>query len=296
MPARQPEMATVVLCYRSSTDVVGAVRSLLEQETPTEILVVNSGGGNASEVLRQAGLDVPCIEYEERLHVGAARNRGIANTKAAYVAFLASDCRARPGWIEGRLIRHRAGARAVASAIVNSHPLHLVACAAYLCLFMRRLPGLPDDLAIRFGASYDRQIFGEYGLFEENVPTNEDTDFLKRLPPQLYPVWAPDVQTVHINETRFLDLVSDQFRRGVRYGHDMHRVFGKSRLKIARDVLRGTRHARKFARLGLKGPELDRVMMAMPLIRIALLANAGGVLLSRWRTDGQTANEAEQQR
>lgn len=176
----------------------------------------------------------------------------------------------------------------MASAIVNSHPLDLVACAAYVGMFMRRLPGLPDNLAIRFGTSFDRQIFGEYGLFEENVPANEDTEFLKRLAPEFYPIWAPDVQTVHINETRFFGLVSDQFRRGVRYGHDMHRVFGKPRLKIARDVMRKARHARRFARAGLSGPELDRVMMAMPLIWIALLVNAGGVLLSQWRADDQT--------
>jgi glycosyltransferase involved in cell wall biosynthesis len=270
----------VVLCLKASADVVGAVRSLLAQNTPNEVFVINSGGGDVGKVLKDAGTKVPFENYPERMFAGAARNRGIERTQAPYVAFLASDCLALEGWVEYRLKRHREGASAVACAIVNSHPRHLVACAAYIGMFMRRLPGLPDNLAIRFGASFDRRLFSKFGLFDETLPTSEDTEFLKRLPTELHPVWAPEVRTIHVNETRFIALIGDQFKRGIRYGRDMHRIFGKPHLKIARDVLRQSRHARRLARVGLAGPERTRVMLSMPILWVTLAAKASGVLVS----------------
>lgn len=285
VPAERTELATVVLCYKASEDVVGAVRSLLDQEQPTEIVVVNSGGGNVEAVLRRAGITVPSLEYAERLYVGAARNRGIDNTTAPFIAFLASDCRACPGWVERRLVRHRAGAGAVASAIANSHPRNLVACAAYIGMFMRRLPGLPETMAIRFGASFDRALFDAFGRFDETVPASEDTEFLKRLPPELQPVWEPDVQTIHLNETRLMRLLIDQFRRGIRYGRDMHRILGKSHARIARDVLRQWRPAQALARAGLDGRDLTYVRLSMPIFWLTLAVKAGGVLVSQWSTD-----------
>ncbi|TIP33062.1 MAG: glycosyltransferase, partial [Mesorhizobium sp.] len=87
-----PELAVVVIGFRAPTDLVAAVRSVLGQNIPLEVVVVNSGGGNAQALLANAGLDVPVIECEERLFAGAARNRGIAATKAPFIAFLADDC------------------------------------------------------------------------------------------------------------------------------------------------------------------------------------------------------------
>src|SRR5690349_8243524 len=89
------------------------------------------------------------------------RHRSSRSSSAPFVAFLASDCLACVGWATARLHRHRAGDRAVASAMVNSDPRNLVACAAHLTLFMRRLPGLTPDLALRYGASFDRRVFQE---------------------------------------------------------------------------------------------------------------------------------------
>lgn len=282
MNTAPPKLATVVLCLNANKHVVGAVRSLLDQGTTSEILVINSGGGHVGQVLEEAGIDVPSIDYVERLFVGAARNRGIENTRAPFVAFLASDCRALEGWVENRLRRHGDGASAVASAIVNSHPANPVACAAHIGMFMRRLPGLPDNLAIKFGASFDRKLFARYGVFDETLATSEDTEFLKRLPPEMQPVWAPEVQTVHLNETRFVALLVDQFKRGIRYGRDVHKIFGKPYLKIARDVMRQSKHGLRLARAGLKGSERTRVMISMPIFWITLVAMTSGVLVSRF--------------
>jgi len=253
---------------------------LLDQNEPTEIIVVNSGGGPIKRLLRAEGIQVPCLDHQDRLFVGGARNRGLAETTTRYVAFLAADCRARPNWVQRRLKAHRTGARAVASAIVNNAPQSHVASAAYLCMFMRRLPGLPADRAIRFGASYERSLFAEFGLFDEDLRSGEDTDFLERLPPELRPVWDGGIQTEHLNETRFLPLLWDQFCRGVRYSEERQHLFGARKFRVAKEIIRQAPLAAEFARQGLQGDELATVTRAMPIVKTALIARAAGALLS----------------
>ena len=80
-----PDLAVIVLALGAPEEAVDAVRSLLTQDPPVEILVVNSGGGGMAKRLAAHGIDVQVIERKERLFVEAARNVGIR----------ASDCRAR---------------------------------------------------------------------------------------------------------------------------------------------------------------------------------------------------------
>jgi glycosyltransferase involved in cell wall biosynthesis len=83
-------------------------------------------------LLARHGIDVPVIEHEHRLYAGAARNIGIKATRAPYVAFLASDCRATDGWARKRLAAHRTGLAAVGSAMENGEPDNPIAWAAHL--------------------------------------------------------------------------------------------------------------------------------------------------------------------
>jgi len=272
-----PKLAVIVIGYRAPAQIVEAVISLLDQNAPLEIIVVNSGGGEALALLTGAGVKVPVIEVSGRLFVGAARNLGITATRAPFVAFLADDCLACPGWAEARMQRHLAGDRAVASAMVNSHPRNLIACAAHLIMFMRRLPGLPADRALRYGVSFDRRLFDEYGLFDETMPAAEDTEFLGRLPQQLQPVWEPEVKTVHRNETRLSRLLADQYRRGYRRGDYLAASTPNTSFRCFRDTFRDRRNARKLAKIGLSGRDLTFAMMSLPIVWLALLVKSVGV-------------------
>ena len=283
-----PELAVVVISFRAPSGLIAAVRSVLGQDIPLEIVVVNSGGGNAQALLADAGLDVPVIEFEQRLLVGAARNRGIAATKARFIAFLADDCLACAGWAAARLRRHREGAPAVASAIVNSHPRNLVACAAHLATYMRRLPGLPADKALRYGVSFDRMLFDRYGLFDEQMGSGEDTEFLVKLPKAMEPLWEPTVLTVHRNETRLVRLIADQYRRGRRYGAYLRSVEGKKTRRIFRGVFRDRHNVGKLAKEGL--PEKDRsfAMLSLPIVWLALFAKSLGAAVGAWHADKES--------
>lgn len=273
-----PELAVVVIGFRAPAELVAAVRSLLAQNIPLEVVVVNSGGGNAQALLADAGLAVPVIEFEQRLFAGAARNSGIAATKAPFVAFLADDCLAYPRWAEVRLRHHREGAATVASAIVNSHPRNLVACAAHLVTYMRRLPGLPDEKAQRYGVSFDRRLFDQYGLFDERLASGEDTEFMARLPEAMRPVWEPRILTIHRNETRLLDMLADQYRRGRRYGAYLGSLDAEKPQRPFRKVFRDRRNVAKLARAGLSGTERTFAMMSLPIVWLALFAKSLGAV------------------
>ena len=144
--------------------------------------------------------------------MGAARNIGIKATSAPYVAFLAADCMATPGWVGQRIEAHQIGAAAVGSAVMNSNPRNPISWAAHLSLWSRRMPGSRRGLA--YGASYDRCLFEQHGLFREDLRRGEDDEFHDRLPQDQKPIWSPAIHTIHLNSTRFWHLIFDQYRRG----------------------------------------------------------------------------------
>jgi len=196
-----PDLAVVVMSVGAPVHLVRAVGSLLAQGVPLEIVVVNSGGGDPIKRLRRFADKIRIIDREGVLWPGATRNVGITATSAPFVAFLESDCTAQAGWAEHRLRRHREGAPAVATALLNSNPGNPFATASHYALFGRRLPGVPEVFGHRYGASFARALFEEYGLFRADLRTGEDTEFADRLPDALKPVWAPDVCAAHANPT-----------------------------------------------------------------------------------------------
>jgi GT2 family glycosyltransferase len=274
--AGRPDLAVVVIGFQAPAALVAAVRSVLDQGVPLEIVVVNSGGGNAKALLADGGIDVRVIEVRERLFAGGARNRGIAATQAPFIAFLADDCLACPRWAEVRLLRHREGAAAVASAILNSHPRNLVACAAHLVTSMRRLPGLPAEKAQRYGASFERTLFDRYGTFDEQLISGEDTEFMARLPEALRPIWEPRVLTLHRNETSLFGLLADQYRRGRRYGAYLGSIEAGKPVRPFRKVFRDRRNIGKLVKEGLCGRDRTFARLSLPIVWVALFAKSLG--------------------
>ena len=116
------ELAVVVMAYQAPLSLVPTVLSILKQIPRPEIVVINSGGGNAQQLLTDARIDVKVIESPHRLLPGGARNLGIHATQARYVAFLAADCTAETGWIAQRLKAHHQGHSSVASALICNEP------------------------------------------------------------------------------------------------------------------------------------------------------------------------------
>lgn len=287
-----PDLACVVLALGNPPELIDAVRSLVDQGTPVEIVVVHSDGRGISDQLAAAGFagqNIDCVERVERLLPGAARNLGIAASRAPFVAFLAADCRAEPGWVEARLQAHRAGAQAVASSVTNLYGKNLAAWVSYLALFARRMPGTPEGVALRYGVSYARALFERFGTFREDLRAGEDTEFHQRLSGQVPIAWAPEVRTAHRHPRRLSALWADQFRRGTRTAAAWSLLAGPSAARVAADALVRIPGCLRIAWRGSRGPERAWIAAASVALPAAALAYAAGALFGRPRSEESEA-------
>jgi glycosyltransferase involved in cell wall biosynthesis len=208
------KIATVVIGVGASAELRGAVASLCEQDVDTEIVVVNTGGGDAQTTLGDLVERVRLIEVEERRFVGVARNIGIDASCAPIVAFLAADCRARPGWISARLARHQGGAHAVASPVIAEPPVTSVVRASNVMQHARRHPATPESEALRYGLSYDRSLLHHVGYFSPGMRTGEDSNYNARVAEMCEIAWAPEILTTHRYPTNIVAFLQDCWKRG----------------------------------------------------------------------------------
>jgi glycosyltransferase involved in cell wall biosynthesis len=274
-----PQLACAILSYRDEPFLVEAVRSVLDQEIAIEVIVVNSGGGKVVEKLQAAGLDVPVHNVEERLYPGAVRNIGVEQTRAPYVAFLAADCLAEPGWATARLREHRAGAAAVASVLTNAYPASLTAWASLLLLHNRRLAVTKPRQQLHYSLSYERSLFERFGRFREDLRVGEDTEFNQRFGQHAPTVLALDAVTAHRYPTNFRMLLRDAFRRGRLQARTHGAIEGRrpNRLLVA---LRGPRSMQQSLIVTGRSPWPQRftLLQAWPLAVAGALAYSLGAL------------------
>jgi glycosyltransferase involved in cell wall biosynthesis len=276
-----PRIAVVVLSYGPRRTLGEAIRSILEQDIEAELVVVHSGPGDVESHLSPGDRRERLVLSQDRLLPGGARNRGIATTTAPYIAFLADDCRAAPGWLAARLRAHEEGARAVASAVVSHRPHRPIALAAHLSLFVRRMPLADPSLALRYGASYDRSLFTQYGMFREDMEGGEDTEFHKRLSEDDKPVWRPEIQTIHRGAERLGEFLREQSRRGRRSAEAWQAIGTLSPREVARSALRRTRVITRESRQVVEPHQRLTRLLALPFIAAGNISYAWGALKAR---------------
>ncbi|MBL8536961.1 MAG: glycosyltransferase family 2 protein [Hyphomonadaceae bacterium] len=282
-PERDPDLAVVVLSYGPRPTLVGAVRSLLTQDDRTEIVVVHSGGGELPDALVSQPR-VQVVVSPDRLLPGAARNLGIASTRAAFVAFLADDCLASPGWVRHRVSLHRAGVSAVASALTCHRPRSPIALAAHLSLYFRRMPGADPALALRYGVSYTRALFERYGVFRDDLESGEDTEFNQRLAAHDAPAWAPEVVTVHIGPETLPAFFQAQWRRGQRMAIAWRALGAYSPTKVAGNALSRTATILNEMWRVVESRAFGVAILSVPLIVCGNIMYACGALAARTRS------------
>lgn len=273
------ELACAVLSYLDEPFLVDAVRSVLDQSTGVEVVVVNSGGGDPAGRLAAAGLGVPVHSVPERLYPGAVRNVGIDQTRAPYLAFLAADCLAAPGWAAARLREHRAGAAAVASPLTNVYPESSTAWAALLLLHNRRLAVTSPGQRLLYSLSYSRQLFDRFGRFREDLRAGEDTEFNARFREQVPTVFAADAVTGHRYPTEPGTMLRDAFRRG-RLQAQMQGAIERRGPRNVRVAVQGPLNVLRSLIIAGRTPLPQRgtLLRALPLVVAGSIAYTTGAL------------------
>ena len=125
-----PEIAVVVCTYNGASGVMATLDSLNRQtiRDRMEIIVVDDGSVPEIEECEVAGLGAELIRHQSNLGLGAARNTGIAGSRAPIIAFTDDDCRPTPDWA-GSLVQAYAECTvgAVGGPIVGSARAGLLA-------------------------------------------------------------------------------------------------------------------------------------------------------------------------
>jgi GT2 family glycosyltransferase len=271
-----PRLAVVVLSYRDESTILGALDSLMRQDVALEIAVSHSGNGGAPQLIAAAHPEVRVVDAALRRLPGAARNAGVAATSAPFVAFLAADCVARPGWAAARLARHEAGAAAVASAMAApAEPS--AALASHLLQHWSRMPHRRPRAPERFGVSYARTLLEDLGGFREDLGFAEDAELNARaLAAGVQIEWAPDVLLAHAYPQSAGALAADAFARSRRRAA----VGGRPARRLA---LAGRALAAAPAGIGTvlaPGSPLPRrrVVRALPHLALGACAGFAGAL------------------
>ncbi len=272
-------LACAVLSYQDEPYLVQAVRSVLQQDVEVEVVVINSGGGDPSARLSAAGLDVPVHSVSHGLRAGGVRNMAIDRTNARYLAFLAADCLAGPGWAAARLRAHDAGAAAVASAMTNAYPESTSAWASLMILHGRRMAVTRPSQRLMYSLSYDRALFERFGRFREDLPAGEDTEFNARFRGHATTAFAADVITAHRYPTEPLSMLHDAFRRGGLQARMQGALEGRGPRNI-RVAVRGPLGVIRAVDLAARtqGPERARLVRALPLAVAASVSYTLGAL------------------
>lgn len=98
----KPLISVVIPAYRCASTIPQALDSVLRQEVPLEILVINDGSPDELDQAMAPYLEHPAVRYiknETNLGAAGSRNKGVALARGEYIAFLdADDC-----WADGKL-------------------------------------------------------------------------------------------------------------------------------------------------------------------------------------------------
>jgi GT2 family glycosyltransferase len=274
-----PRLAVIALSHGDEPLILAALGSLLDQDVPLEIVVSHSGGGSTPQRVAAAFPGVRIVTAPSRRLPGAARNAGVAATTAPFVAFLAADCVAKPGWAAARLARHASGAAAVASAMAPpATPAPAPALASHLLQHWSRMPHRMPRPPERFGASYARSLLEALGGFREDLAIAEDAELNTRiLEAGIAIEWAPDVRIEHAYPRTIAALTADAFSRSRRRAA----VGGRPTRRLALAARALAAVAASAATVLAPGSPVARrrLVPALPLLALGALAGCAGALM-----------------
>ncbi|SBO44031.1 glycosyltransferase [Cyanobium sp. NIES-981] len=186
----RPEVSVIVPTRNRPAQLARALESIAAQTFRNlEVIVVNDGGADVSEVIRTARpgqASVRCISHPRCLGAAAARNSGLRLSRGRHIAYLDDDDIFYPRHLETLLGAARTQqARFVVAQAVQArygardgrrlwHRLHPTSPLTLEALLVRnRIPTL--------AVLHHREALGTAGFFDESLPTHEDWDLWIRM-------------------------------------------------------------------------------------------------------------------
>jgi glycosyltransferase involved in cell wall biosynthesis len=229
-------IAVIIISTNSDPRTKVALQSIIANDYPAEIVVVNTGAGTICGELQDYLPHIRLIETDKKQFAGGARNLGILNSTAPIVSFLAADCIAPPGWLSARVDGH-SHFSTVSSTLMpapnSEDQINDISWASYFVTHFERVPKMHPKLAKPFGLSYSRNVFKTHGLFEDKMPTGEDTVFNRKISHDYSLGTECNVVTLHSYPTTLTGACRLQFNRGRREYSYYRAVYRRNRVIVA---------------------------------------------------------------
>ncbi|HKF75276.1 MAG TPA: mycofactocin biosynthesis glycosyltransferase MftF [Candidatus Dormibacteraeota bacterium] len=219
-PARWPDVSIVVPVRDRAAELDTCLRSLRRVRypgAPPRVVVVDDG--SRRPVTAPAGVRV--VRLDRPVGPGRARNAGAALCTTELLAFLDSDCRAEPGWLEalvpelgdpavaaagGRVLPERERSWLERYEAVRS-PLDLGAIAAPV------RPRRPVPYLVTANLVVRRAVFDAIGGFDPEMDPGEDVDLCWRLAAAGHRlVYRPEAAVRHAHRGALPDFITTRAR------------------------------------------------------------------------------------
>lgn len=183
-----PLVSVVIPTYNRADTITRAISSVLAQDyAPLEIIVVDDGSTDATAwIVEQLGDERVRLVRQANGGVAAARNRGIAEARGAFVAFLDSDDEWLPGKLAAQVALFRAGSPHLGFVYSGYESIAADGTrtrheAAHRGWIYRDL--LAGNVVTGCGSTtvFRREALALVGGFDTDLPANEDYDLVLRV-------------------------------------------------------------------------------------------------------------------
>lgn len=217
-------VSVIVPVYNGESIITMLIDSLLAQSYPRhlyEIIVVENGSTDRTIEVVSAYPEVQLLRSVER-GPAAARNLGIAHSKADVIAFTDADCIAEPNWLE-ELVRAYSdlGVGGVAGEIIayqHAHQTDVERFSDETSLLQNYISGSHEFLPHLYtaNASYRREALIKVNGFNPKFATGEDVELSWRMQLETtYKVaYAPKAVINHRHRTSLARLKRQYYQYG----------------------------------------------------------------------------------
>ncbi len=180
-------VSVIIPTFNRADRVIRAISSVLEQTfIDFEIIVIDDGSTDETEkTVARFNDRIKYIVQPANLGVSAARNTGIKNSSAPFIAFLDSDDHWLPEKLEVQMRFFETSANAMACQTeeiwirkgrrVNPRKKHLKPSGDIFEPSLKLCLVSPSAVMLR------RSLLDDVGLFDENLPACEDYDLWLRI-------------------------------------------------------------------------------------------------------------------
>jgi len=236
------DVSVVIPAYLGARTIAECLESVVRatRGRTREIIVVESSGDAAGEIVRQRFPEVVLIRAAGRLSAGAARNRGAARALGRLVFFTDQDCIVPLDWID-QLSRHLSdpAVGAAGGAVGIRNPSNLSGCAVYFLEFLSHFPGTGpprrnDNFLVGCNSAFPAHVLEVVRFPDQTI--GEDVLLSNALRTRNYGVvYDPRSEVLHYNREgwgEFFNYNRKMGRSSATYHHVLHRWWAVPFLRI----------------------------------------------------------------